>query len=159
MFIKYITSFAHFRQDPLKRKQDPKVIYIRSAYHNNENWLFLTIVVGFENIFCPFRIRELLPPLFQDILRTKLSTKHFMKEAAFATRLQTHKGCQLKNVPTGWATTAYISERSRNSKQLKKYEPLYFSFLGGHTYSTFFDFQLLSEIQATVAHPVGTFLS
>ena len=28
-------------------------------------------------------------------------------------------------------TTAYISERSRNSKELKKYDPLYFSFLGG----------------------------
>ena len=27
--------------------------------------------------------------------------------------------------------TAYISERSRNSKKLKKYDPLYFSFLGG----------------------------
>ena len=26
------------------------------------------------------------------------------------------KGCQLKNVPTGWVTAAYISEKSRNSK-------------------------------------------
>ena len=37
--------------------------------------------------------------------------------------------------PTGWATVAYISERSRNSKY---YDPHYFSFLrgGGHTSST-----------------------
>ena len=33
------------------------------------------------------------------------------------------KGCQLKYVPTGRATAAYISERSRNSKKLKKYDP------------------------------------
>ena len=26
------------------------------------------------------------------------------------------KGCQLKNVPTGQTTAAYISERTRNSK-------------------------------------------
>ena len=31
-------------------------------------------------------------------------------------------------------TAAYISERSRNSKQLKKYDLLYFSFLGGESY-------------------------
>ena len=36
--------------------------------------------------------------------------------------------------PTGWA---YISERSRNSKELKKFSPLCFSFFwGGHTSST-----------------------
>ena len=33
-----------------------------------------------------------------------------------------NKGCQLKNVPTVQATAAYISERSGNSKKLKKYD-------------------------------------
>ena len=36
-----------------------------------------------------------------------------------------------KNLPISRATAAYISEKSRNSKKLKKYDPLYFSFLGG----------------------------
>ena len=44
--------------------------------------------------------------------------------------------------------TAFISEKSRNSKQLKKYDPLYFSFLGGGSYFfNYFEFLLLSEIQ------------
>ena len=47
-----------------------------------------------------------------------------------------NKGCQLKNVP------------------------LYFYFYGGGAYFfNFFELPLLSEIQATVACPVGTFLS
>ena len=32
------------------------------------------------------------------------------------------EGCQLKNVPTERTTAAYISERSRNSRKLKKYD-------------------------------------
>ena len=43
-------------------------------------------------------------------------------------------------------TAAFISKRSRNSKQLKKYDPLYFSFLGGSYFFNYFDFLLLSEI-------------
>ena len=41
--------------------------------------------------------------------------------------MDTAKGCKLKNVPTGQTTAAYISERSRISKKLKEYDPLYFS--------------------------------
>ena len=45
--------------------------------------------------------------------------------------------------------TAFISERSRNSKQ--KYDPLYFSFLGGSYFFNYFEFMLLSEIKAVIS--------
>ena len=40
------------------------------------------------------------------------------------TEVNLNKGCQLKNVLTGPTTAANISEKSRNSKKLKKYDPL-----------------------------------
>ena len=60
-----------------------------------------------------------------------------------------------------WLTTlqnaAFISERSRNSKQLKKYDPLYFSFQGGSYFFNYFEFPLLSEIKAVISESLQYF--
>ena len=53
--------------------------------------------------------------------------------------------------------TDFISERSRNSKQLKKQDPLYFSFLGGVKFFNYFEFLLLSEIQAVISESLQYF--
>ena len=52
--------------------------------------------------------------------------------------------------------TAYISERSRNSKGLKKYDPPKNE--SGSYFFNYFEFLLLSEIEATVCQSLLIFL-
>ena len=55
----------------------------------------------------------------------------------FKNQIYTNKGCQLKNVPTGWVTAAYIS-KEQEFKIVEEVRPnLFFIFRGEHTSSTF----------------------
>ena len=50
--------------------------------------------------------------------------------------------------------TSFISERSRKSKLLKKYD---FSFLGGSYFFNYFEFLLFSEIKAVISESLQNF--